>query len=181
LVRLENLPTIAAIGPFDDREYAQQLAAAFIAVRQHCTAQLLVVGAGVQRISVARTAFAQGLGNSVHSVMGNSCDDWWSNLVAAADVVVLNSAANVTTLLDVLDVGRPVVAPADPATTQLLVPAIAGLVYQPGDVSEMTGALLRLLSTPVLRRGMGGRAKHVARRHHLENGMRNKSEEGRRI
>jgi glycosyltransferase involved in cell wall biosynthesis len=113
--------------------------------------------------------------------MGNSCDDWWSNLVAAADVVVLNSSANVTTLLDVLDVGRPVVAPADPATTQLLVPAIAGLVYQPGDVSEMTGALLRLLSTPVLRRGMGGRAKHVARRHHLENGMRNKSEEGRRI
>src|ERR1700710_1841940 len=41
LVGLADVPTIAAIGPFDDQADAQQLANAFIAVQQCCTAQLV--------------------------------------------------------------------------------------------------------------------------------------------
>jgi colanic acid biosynthesis glycosyl transferase WcaI len=102
-------------------------------------------------------------------VVGDSCDYRWSDLVAAADLVVLSNSSGTATLLNVLAAGRPVVAPADPVTVQLVVPAIVGLIYQPGDVSGMAEALLRLATTPVLRRGMGGRARQVARRHHLEN------------
>ncbi|MDX6502421.1 MAG: 1,2-diacylglycerol 3-alpha-glucosyltransferase [Blastocatellia bacterium] len=164
---LTGLTTIAAIGPFDDHAHAQQLASAFISVRRHCEVQLVLIGAGRQRTAVKRRTSAQGVGSSVH-VVSDSCDYRWSDLVAAADLVVLGSSSGTATLLDVLAAGRPVVAPADPATVQLVVPGIVGLVYQPGDVSAMTEALLRLVTAPVLRRGMGGRARQVARRHHRE-------------
>jgi glycosyltransferase involved in cell wall biosynthesis len=173
LVGLPDVATIAAIGPFDDRADAQQLATAFIAVRQCCPAQLVLVGAGAQRTTLMRRIFAQGFGGSVHAARDYG-DDRWSNLVAAADLVVLSSSSGTAALLDVLAAGRPVVAPADAATVQLVVPAIAGLVYRPGDASGMEGALLRLLTTPVLRRGMGARARRVARRRHLEISMRNR-------
>jgi glycosyltransferase involved in cell wall biosynthesis len=167
LLGLTGLPTIVATGPFDDRVHAQQLAAAFVTVRRHCEVQLVLLGTGAQRTIVLRRTAAEGFASSVH-VASDSCDYRWSDLVAAADLVVLGSSSGIATLLDVLAAGRPVVAPADPATVQLVVPGIVGLVYQPGDVSGMAEALLRLVKTPVLRRGMGGRARQVVRRHHRE-------------
>jgi glycosyltransferase involved in cell wall biosynthesis len=167
-VGLADIPTIVAMGPFDDGAYAQQLATAFIAVRRRCTAQLVLVGSGCQRTSVTRRIFAHGRGSDVHAVQASS-DDRWSDLVAAADLVVLSGSSGSTTLLDVLAAGRPVIAPDDPETVQLVIPAIAGITYRPGDVAGLEGALLRLLTTPVLCHGMGGRARQVARRRHLEN------------
>jgi glycosyltransferase involved in cell wall biosynthesis len=180
LVGLDDLPTIVAIGPFDNRTHADQLAAAFIGVREQCKAQLILLGTGVQSATVEKSAAAAGFGTNVRTVR-NVSGDQWSNLVAAADLVVLSSSSSTTTLLDVLAAGRPVIAPDDPATVQLVVTGIAGLVYRPGDVCGMEKALLRLLTTPVLRRGMGGRARQVARRHRLETSMRNRVEEGKRI
>jgi glycosyltransferase involved in cell wall biosynthesis len=180
LVGLTGLPTIVAIGPFDDRAHAQQLAAAFIAVRRQCRAQLLLLGTGEHRTAVLRRTSAQGVGSSVH-VVSDACDYRWSDVVAAADLVVLGSSSGTAMLLDVLAAGRPVVAPADPETVQLVVPAIVGLVYRPGDVSGMAQALLRLATTPVLRRGMGGRARQVARRHHLESISRKQLDEGKPV
>jgi glycosyltransferase involved in cell wall biosynthesis len=167
LVGLSGPTTIVAIGPFDDHAHAEQLAAAFISVRRHCEAQLILLGTGQHRTTLMRRTSAQGVRSSLHTV-SDSCDDQWSDLVAAADVVVLGSSSGTAVLLDVLAAGRPVVAPADPAIVQLVVPAIVGLVYRQGDVSGMTEALRRLVCTPVLRRGMGGRARRAARRHHLE-------------
>lgn len=166
LVGPTGLTTIVAIGPFDDHAHAQQLAAAFITVRRHCAAQLVLLGTGKYREALMRRTSAQGVRSGVHAV-SDSYDYQWSDLVAA-DLVVLGSSSGTAVLLDVLAAGRPVVAPADPAIVQLVVPAIVGLVYRPGDVSGMAEALRRLASTPVLRRGMGGRARQVARRHHLE-------------
>jgi glycosyltransferase involved in cell wall biosynthesis len=180
LVSITGLPTIVAIGPFDDRAHAQQLATAFIAVRRQRKVQLVLLGTGEQRTAVLRRTSAQGVGSSVH-VVSDSCDYRWSDVVAAADLVVLGSSSGTATLLDVLAAGRPVVAPADPETVQLVVPAIVGLVYRPGDVSGMAQALLRLATTPALRRGMGGRARQVARRHHLESIAQKPLDEGKSI
>jgi glycosyltransferase involved in cell wall biosynthesis len=129
---------------------------------------------------VLRRASAHGVGSSVH-VVSDSCDYRWSDLFAVADLVVLGSSSGTDMLLDVLAAGRPVVAPADPATAELVVPAIVGLVYQPGDVSGMAESLLRLVTTPVLRRGMGGRARQVARRRRLESIARKQSDERKPI
>jgi glycosyltransferase involved in cell wall biosynthesis len=166
LVGLAGLPTIVAMGPFNDPTYAEQLAIAFTAVRLRCGAQLVLLGTGSQRATVMRRTLAHGVGTSVHVVRDMPADRW-PYLIAAADVVVPNPAAASITLLDVLSVGRPVVAPADPAIVRIVVPASAGLVYRPGHVPGMAEALLRILTTPELRHGMGCRAKQVARRHHL--------------
>jgi len=167
LVGLASLPTILATGPFDDQTDAEQLAAAFATVRSRCRAQLVLLGAGEYRSMVVRRSLAQGVGTSVH-VIRDLTEDRWPYLIAAADVVVPNNSAEHTTLLDVLGAGRPVVAQADPTTVRLVVPASAGLIYRPGDVSGMAAALLRLLTTPSLRHGMGCRARTVARKYHLQ-------------
>ncbi len=149
----------------------RQLATAFISVRQHCQAQLVLLGSGAQRTAVTQRTAAQGIGDSVQ-IVSDSSDDRWADVVAAADLVVLSGSSGTATLLEVLGAGRAVVAPADPETVQVVVPAIVGLVYPPGDVYGMAAALLRLLTTPALRRGMAGRARHVARRHQLEISIR---------
>jgi glycosyltransferase involved in cell wall biosynthesis len=156
--------TIVATGPFDDQAYAEQLAAAFTMVRLRCRAQLVLVGTGPHRATVMRRSFAQGVGTSVHAIR-DLTEDRRPFLIAAADVVVPNTAAASDTLLDVLGAGRPVVAQADPTIVRLVVPASAGLIYRPGDVSGMAGALLRLLTTPALRHGMSCRARAVARKY----------------
>ncbi len=167
VVGLPGLPTILAVGPFDDRAHAEQLAAAFTLVRRRCQVQLVLLGTGLHRVTVMRSALAQGVRTNVH-MEKDLTGDRWADLIAAADVVVPSVAAGPITLLDVLAAGRPVVAPADPAAVQLVVPSSVGLVYRQGDVMGMARALLRLLVSPALRTGMGCRAKEVARRHHWQ-------------
>jgi hypothetical protein len=87
-------------------------------VRRQCEVQLVLLGIGEQRTAVRRRASAQGVGSSVH-VVTDSCDYRWSDVVAAADLVVLGSSSGTAMLLDVLAAGRPVVAPANPETVQL--------------------------------------------------------------
>jgi glycosyltransferase involved in cell wall biosynthesis len=166
VVGIAGFPTIVAMGPFDDQAHAEKLARAFATVRLRCDAQLVLLGTGAHRATVMRQIFAQGAGTSVHVVRDLPADRW-PYLIAAADVVVPSPTTASITLLDVLGVGRPVVASADPAVVRLVVPASAGLVYRPGHVSGMAEALLRLLTTPALRHGMGCRARQVARRQHL--------------
>ncbi|WP_027332396.1 glycosyltransferase [Mycolicibacterium tusciae] len=163
---LADLPTIVATGPFDDASDAEQLTDAFIAVRRHCTAQLVLLGTGRQRTAIVRRTFAHGVGADVHAPRSMPAARW-SDFVAAADVVVPSTATGSASLLEVLAVGRAVVTPLDPATVHLVVPNSVGLVYPPGDVSAMAAALLRVLTSPALRLGMASRACEVARRHHL--------------
>ena len=166
LIGLPSLPTIVAMGPFDDRSEAEELAEAFAAVRRHCVAQLVLFGTGPQRTTIVRRAFAHGVGSNVHPLR-NFPAGRRSDVIAAADVVVPSTASGSMCLLDVLSACRPVVAPIDPTTMRLVVPTSAGLVYRPGDVSGMASALLRLLTTPALRHGMACRAGEVALRHPL--------------
>ena len=174
-VGLAGLPTIVAIGPFDDPAHAEQLAAAFAMVRRRCQVQLVLLGTGIQRATVLRRTLAQGVRTSVH-VERDLTGDRWADLIAAADVVVPCVTAGPITLLDVLTAGRPVVAPADPASVQLIIPASVGLVYRPGDVSGMARTLLRLLISPELRTGMSCRAREVARRYHSQRTMQQRKD-----
>jgi hypothetical protein len=165
-VGLAERPTIVATGPFDDLSQAEELADAFTLVRQCCTAQLLLLGTGRQRTAIVRRTFAQGVGTDVQALRAMPTGGW-SDIVAAADVVVPGTASEPTHLLEIFDIGRPVVAPVGPATARLVLPTSAGLVYRPGDVSGMAAALLRLLTSPTLRNGMACRAGQVARRYPL--------------
>jgi glycosyltransferase involved in cell wall biosynthesis len=165
LVGLADLPTVVAVGPFDDLEHAEQLAAAFTVVRQQCEAQLVLVGTG-SRCGAMRRAIPHDGGNGMHLVEDSG--QRWPELLAAADLVVPSTTSGATRLLEVLAAGRAVVTPEHPNTVGLVVPTSAGLVYRRGDVHGMTEAILRLLTTPALRDGMAARAREVAHRHHFQ-------------
>ncbi|ANS32554.1 glycosyl transferases group 1 family protein (plasmid) [Rhodococcus opacus] len=164
---LADLPTIVALGPFDDPEHAEQLAAAFTVVRQIRQAQLLLVGTGAQRGAVVRRAAADKVETDVHLIEDPSGQQW-TDLIATADFVVPSNTSDVLTLLDVLAAGRAVVIPEHPATVGLVLPTSAGLVYRRGDVYGMAQAMLRLLTTPELRNGMATRARDAATRSRAE-------------
>jgi glycosyltransferase involved in cell wall biosynthesis len=166
LTGLASQPTIVGIGPFDDADHAHLLVNAFAAVRRRYPVQLVLLGTGVHRVAVLRHVLAQGLGNSVHLIRHSKVR--WSDVIAAADIVVPSPTTEPTTLLDVLALGRPVVAPATPATVRMIVPSSVGLVYRPDAASGMADALLRLLTKPELRHGMGCRATEVTRRYALQ-------------
>lgn len=136
---LSDLPTVVAMGPFDDVAHTEQLTAAFSAVQRLCSAQLVL--------------------------LGDAATPRWSNALTAADVLVPSTSSGPTGVLAALSAGRAVVAPADPLTVALIVPNSAGLVYRRGDIAGMARALLRLLNNPGLRYGMGTRAGEVALRH----------------
>jgi glycosyltransferase involved in cell wall biosynthesis len=160
---LAGLPTILATGTFWDRSEAEQLAEAFATVRRRCVVQLAIFGTGKHRTTVLRTAYALGVGCDVHMIR-NCSEGWWPDIVAAADVVAPSHEPGPISLLDILSAGRPVVAPIDPATVRLVVPASAGLVYRRGDISGMAASLLRLMTNPGLRYRMACRALEVGRR-----------------
>ena len=105
LIGLPGLPTIVAMGPFNDPAEAEELADAFTAVRRHCAAQLVLFGTGPQRTTVVRRAFAQGVGSDVHPLRTFPAGRW-SDIVAAADVVVPSTTSGSVTLLDVLSACR---------------------------------------------------------------------------
>jgi glycosyltransferase involved in cell wall biosynthesis len=166
LIGLAGVPTIIAIGPFENRSETEELAQAFATVRRRCVVQLAVFGNGRHRTTVVRRAFAHGVGSDVH-LLRNYPAGWWPDIIAAADIVVPSIASGPTRLLDVLSAGRPVVAPIDSTTLRLVVPTSAVFVYRRGDASAMTAALLRLLTMLTLRHEMSCRAAKVARTHPL--------------
>ncbi len=105
LIGLPSLPTIVAMGPFDDRSEAEELAEAFTAVRRRCVAQLVLFGTGPQRTTIVRRAFAHGVGSNVHPLR-NFPAGRRSDVIAAADVVVPSTDIGVD-----VPVGRAVSLP----------------------------------------------------------------------
>jgi glycosyltransferase involved in cell wall biosynthesis len=167
LVGVPDLTTVVAIGPFDDREHAQELAAMFTDVQPKCRTQLVLLGRGTCRSLVVRRAAERAL--QVRLVLIDECaGQRRSDLLATADLVIPSPDSAPSALVEVMAAGRAVVASASPATAQLVMPHSAGLLYRPGDVSAMTAAVVRLLSHPELRRQMGSRASQVARDHRLQ-------------
>jgi L-malate glycosyltransferase len=176
---VHDFATIVAIGPFEDGGHAEHLAAAFaLVVRERPDTRLVLVGGGMQCGAIMRWAFTHGLGKRVQASR-NRAEEERSKLIAAATLVVASPASGVAELLEVLAMGTPVVAPANPTAVRLVAPAVAGLVHRPGDVTAMAAAMLRLLTMPTLRHGMSCRAAEVAQRTLAQcgNGQRNEGKE----
>lgn len=171
---LADLPTIVALGPFDDLRHARHLRAAFIILQRVCPAQLILLGSGPQRTAVLRNI---GAGAHTFDLYG---EPLWSDLMAAADLVVSSAASGREALLAVMAEGKALVAPMEPETVRLILPASAGLVYRPGDVSAMTSAIFRLMTAPRLRHEIATRASAVARRQQLEQARCRHAREQRR-
>jgi glycosyltransferase involved in cell wall biosynthesis len=161
-----DVATIVAVGPFDDLEHAQHLAAMFIAVQRTCLTELVLLGTGVGRSLVVRRAAERALQTRL-VLVEEPVGQRRSQLLATADLVIPGPGTMADSLVEVMAASRAVVAPANAVTAELVMPHSAGLLYAPGDVSAMIAAVARLLAHPELRHQMGSRASQVAQRHRM--------------
>src|SRR5689334_5740165 len=96
-----NVPTVVAVGPFDDPEHVAQLAVAYAVVQRQCMSQLVLLRLGARVPTAELGLFQFGHRGSVH-VTCSSHDERWTTLVASADLVVLPPSSPTTILLDVM-------------------------------------------------------------------------------
>ncbi len=96
------------------------------------------------------------------------------DLVAASDVVVHPSHAESFGLavLEAMAAGKPVVAAATDGPRLLIEDGVNGVLVEPGNVEELTSALVRLLDDAGERAALGARASLAARRHGVDDMVR---------
>ena len=95
MLGLADLPTVVALGPFDDLTQSENLAAAFTAVRRFCMAQLVLLGAHDRRTEAIRGGIGLGAEKRVH-VVDATRGSRWSDLIVAADLVVVGPTSGET-------------------------------------------------------------------------------------
>ncbi len=86
------------------------------------------------------------------------------DLVAASDVVVHPSHAESFGLavLEAMAAGKPVVAAATDGPRLLIEDGVSGVLVEPGNVEELTSALVRLLDDRAARASLGAEAARAA-------------------
>ncbi len=96
------------------------------------------------------------------------------DLVAASDVVVHPSHAESFGLavLEAMAAGRPVVAAATDGPRLLIEDGVSGVLVEPGNVEELTSALVRLLDDAGERGALGARAAFAAQRYGVDDMVR---------
>jgi hypothetical protein len=90
----------------------------FTAVQQSCRTQILLLGAGTRRSVVEQRAAEHRL--KTRLFVEDCSGQRRSQLLAAADLVILSPASGPATVIEVMAAGRALVAAANPVTAQLL-------------------------------------------------------------
>jgi glycosyltransferase involved in cell wall biosynthesis len=153
-------PVVGTVGRLEARKgHARFLDAArvLLASANGLRPQLLIVGDGPLRASLAQQADALGVADSVHFT-GALADVRVP--LAAMDVFVLPSDAEgmSNALLEAMAAGRPVVATAVGGTVEVL-EGESGVLVPPRDPEALASAVLRLLSDPVGARRLADAAR----------------------
>ena len=111
-----------------------------------------IVGDGPERPSLEQRVAASGLNAHVH-FHGYLGQHEVEALLAQSDALVMTSFAEgiPVALMEAMAVGVPVVAPRITGIPELIEHQRGGLLFTPGNVDDLVGALLRLLDDPDLR------------------------------
>lgn len=88
-------------------------------------------------------------------------------LMAAMDVVVVASENEPFGLvvLEAMWLQKPVVATKAGGPREIILDSVSGILFEPGNVSELSASIIKLLSSPSLRHSMGQEAVSRALRH----------------
>lgn len=161
-------PTVLFVGRLEQEKRVGELIAAFARVPGR-SARLEIVGDGSRRGEW--TALAERLGVAGRVRFHGFVDD--DTLVAAyrrCAVFCIPGVAELQSLvtLEAMAAGRPVVAADAVALPHLVRPGRNGVLYPPGDVDALTGALTALLGDPEGRARMGAASREIVAEHTLE-------------
>jgi len=148
-----------AIGTAGRLTAQKALGDALAAVERVGGVELLVLGDGPERASLARQVASLGLSDRVRLLGAGSRDDV-IRLFRAADVALLTSAwENLPhTLLEALAVGTPVIATAVGGIPEVVRDGENGLLVSPGDVEAIASAIERVARDDELRRTLAANA-----------------------
>jgi len=116
---------------------------------------LVVIGDGPLRDDLEEYAKECGVASSVRMV-GRMPQDTLGAAVKASDVFVLNTAYEGMShqLLEVMDLGVPIVTTSVGGNTELITDGINGLLVNYDDSGALTEAIVRVLKNEHLRTGM---------------------------
>jgi glycosyltransferase involved in cell wall biosynthesis len=145
-----NLRTVKGLDVF--------VRAAALVHRRHPRAVFTVAGEGELRAALEQQAVAEGLAGQF-TLPGGVADV--AGFLAGLDVAVLSSHAEgmSNALLEYMAAGRPIVATAVGAATELIADGIHGLLVPPGDEEKLAEAIERLLTDRELAQRLGTAAR----------------------
>lgn len=163
-------PTLLFVGRLDEEKHLNEIIAALPEIRRHVDARLILVGTGTQRRRLAALAGRLGVTENVQ-FSGFVPDDELPSVYRSADVFCMPGVAELQSLvtLEAMASGLPVIAADAMALPHLVRPGCNGYLYRPGDVAELAGHAVRLLSSSHLRRRMGVTGQELASAHDRDN------------
>jgi len=165
-------PTVTFVGSFQPWHGVELLVDSFgKVVRQIPDAQLVLVGDGDGRASVAQRVASQGLGERVR-FMGRLENAQVAGILAVSDVAAApfpfkesDIIGSPLKLFEYMAAGRAIVASNAPIH-QVIQDGVTGLRVAPADAGALASALARLLSDSNLRQQLGARARETALKHY---------------
>jgi len=134
-----------------EKGHADLLAAMRLLLRDHpqLAIKLILVGDGIERPSLERTAAAPDLASSV--IFAGQCSNVWP-YYSLADVFVLpsHSEGSPNALLEAMSAGVPIVATKVGGVPETVEDGRSALLLPPSEPAAMASALARVLNDPAL-------------------------------
>ncbi len=166
----KNVPIVLYVGRIDPEKKVGLVIEAFKKARKDLpTAELVVVGDGVDKMRLQKLAADLSLGSSV-KFLGRVMPPDLYELYRIGDVFV--TASEIETqgivLIEAAATGLPLVAVDAGAVAEICVDGVNGYLCQPGDINEMGEALVRILSNQKNRQKMAKESILLAQNHDLE-------------
>lgn len=159
----DDAPLILFASKLSKRKRAQDLIAAFAALRaQGAAAHLVIIGSGDYEGELRRQVDALGCYNIMFGGFANQSE--LPAIFAASDVFVLPSQDENWGLIvnEVAAAGLPVVTTHEVGCTSDIVrDGENGILYETGDVPALTAALARIVGDGDVRRDMGVRSRQI--------------------
>lgn len=163
-----TVPNVLFVGRLDQEKRVDELIKAFAALPSDLPARLEIVGDGSHREDWKSLATKVGIADRTvfHGFISEE------DLLAAygrCDVFVMPGVAELQSLvtLESMAAGKPVIAADAMALPHLVHPDENGYLFEPGNVTQLTRYLEKLLRDPALRATMGQRSKAIAGHHEL--------------
>ncbi len=142
----------------DHKDYPTFLMTAAAICKEHNDIHFIIAGKGPEEEKINSIIQAQNLGNKVH-LLGFREDV--VSVMQSLDVFLMTSVTEGlgTIVLEAFAAGIPVVATRAGGIPEMVADGVTGLIADPGDVSALKNATLRILNDPTLRNQLTENAK----------------------
>ncbi|HEX6716187.1 MAG TPA: glycosyltransferase family 4 protein [Pyrinomonadaceae bacterium] len=165
---------VGFVGTFGPWHGVEKLAEAIKSIPQNLPVRFLLVGSGSQHAEVEKQLEAEVASGAV-IFTGAVAHDRVPNLLDACDILVAPHVpladgseffGSPTKIFEYMAMGKGIVASRLGQIGDVLADEETALLVEPGNVEELSAAIVSLIESQALRRRLGGRAREMAEREH---------------